>query len=306
MKLWLDTDIGDDVDDAFALAFALAHPSCSLVGVSTVYCDPVLRARLAKKLISLYGKEVPVYAGYPDPLGQSAGFTVFTQADPGLSDPRYAPQNSSPEEAVDALIAAAEKYGGELVVGAVGPYTNVARAVLKAPAVMRRVRYALMGGSFAETFKEWNIVCDLEASRILFRSGLDLSAVGIDITRHAVIPQEAYERIESSALSAPAAYLCTLTRMWGKGERLPVLHDPYAIASALAPELFCMAEENFYLETKGEISAGIFFKEEQINPFVKHDGALAAPVRYCKHASKDAMRLILTTIFGNIFSGGIL
>lgn len=305
MKLWLDTDIGDDVDDAFALAFALAHGGCSLVGVSTVYCDPVLRARLAKKLISLYKKDVPVYAGYAEPLGRSAGFISFTQTDPDLGASRYAPQNSRPEEAVDALISAAEKYGGELVVGAIGPYTNVARAVLKAPDVMRRVRYVLMGGSFSETFKEWNIVCDLEASRILFRSGLDLTAVGIDVTRHAVVPEGAHKRIMEASLPAPAAYLRELIRMWGGGERRPILHDPYAIATTLEPELFQMAEEEFYLETKGEIAEGIFFKEEQINSFVRHE-EVGAPVRYCKQASADAMRLILTTIFGNIFQGGTL
>jgi len=68
MKLFLDTDIGDDIDDAWALAACISHPDIELVGVTTVYGDTEVRAALARLLLERAHVEVEVVAGTRDTL----------------------------------------------------------------------------------------------------------------------------------------------------------------------------------------------------------------------------------------------
>lgn len=66
-KIILDTDIGDDIDDAFALAFALSLAKVEIVGITTVFRNTKERAQLARKLLDTAGLNIPVYAGEPIP-----------------------------------------------------------------------------------------------------------------------------------------------------------------------------------------------------------------------------------------------
>ena len=83
-RIWIDTDLGSDVDDALALAFALRHPKLELVGVSTVFGDVELRARMGEELLRLGGAEgVPVAAVEPEPDSSGPGeSTTGTEAKP--------------------------------------------------------------------------------------------------------------------------------------------------------------------------------------------------------------------------------
>ena len=104
MRLWIDTDVGSDVDDALAIAYALRHPALELVGVSTVFGDVALRARIAERLLALAGRaDIPVVEGLGAPLtprrrGRMFGHEgigivddprprMITQADPAATDP---------------------------------------------------------------------------------------------------------------------------------------------------------------------------------------------------------------------------
>lgn len=70
-KIIIDTDIGDDVDDALALAFALRCPELDIMGVTTVYKNTALRAELAAKLLAIYGRcDIPVVQGVAQPIGR--------------------------------------------------------------------------------------------------------------------------------------------------------------------------------------------------------------------------------------------
>ena len=67
-KIILDTDIGDDIDDAFALRYLLPFDEIELLGISTVYKNVAERSKIAKRLVELYGKNIPVYAGVNNPI----------------------------------------------------------------------------------------------------------------------------------------------------------------------------------------------------------------------------------------------
>ena len=135
-KYIIDTDIGDDIDDAFALHLAM-HSNLNLVAVTTVYRNAFDRARLAKRLIALYGKDIPVYFGYGstlDGLNESFKLCQWTKE---LESDCYAPDNKNPEEAVDLILDCARKYGKDFILLAIGPLTNVARAIQKDPVAMQ-------------------------------------------------------------------------------------------------------------------------------------------------------------------------
>lgn len=134
LKVLIDMDIGDDIDDAFALLFAM-DMNIEIVGITTVFRNTIERARITKKLLSLYGngyERVPVYAGYGKPLsGDADEISHLCQWTDDLYDGIYAPDSESPEAATDFIIECCEKYGEELTVIAIGPFTNIAKVIEK-------------------------------------------------------------------------------------------------------------------------------------------------------------------------------
>src|SRR5262245_10424073 len=144
-RIVLDTDIGTDVDDALALALALASPEIELVAVTTVAGDTTLRARIAARLLALAGRDdIPVYPGCARALSSPGGFAWFGHEGDGILDGSR--DAVSGEPAVDALLRLFGS-GDEIELVAIGPLTNVAVALEREPAFARRVaRLTVMGG----------------------------------------------------------------------------------------------------------------------------------------------------------------
>ncbi len=187
-KILLDTDIGDDIDDSFALALLSKTAGENLIGITTVFRNTADRAQQACQLLKKLNVTVPVYAGERLPIKEPIRF--FDK------DTDTSPENQHPcqwneiysdypvmQGGVDFIIECAEKYGENLVIMPIGPLTNIARAIQKAPESMKKVqRIVLMGGWFTNYEPEWNIVCDPEAASIVFLSGIPVYAVGLDVT----------------------------------------------------------------------------------------------------------------------------
>src|SRR5262245_18393688 len=144
-RIVLDTDIGTDVDDALALALALASPEIELVAVTTVAGDTMRRGRIAARLLALGGRgDVPVHAGCERALSVPGGFAWFGHEGDGILDGSRDPVSTEP--AVDALLRLFGP-GDELELVAIGPLTNVAVALERDPGFARRVaRLTVMGG----------------------------------------------------------------------------------------------------------------------------------------------------------------
>ncbi|XFA99035.1 nucleoside hydrolase [Candidatus Izemoplasma sp. B36] len=190
IKIILDTDIGDDIDDAFSLALIAQLDELDLVGVTTVYRNTVLRAKQALKLLNVMNlNKIKVYAGERDPIKEPIHYfdNDVLQVDgypiPSQYSDDYSHYKLESKHAVDFIIEKAHELENELVIVCVGPLTNMALALKKDPSIANKIKkVVIMGGSYIVKSKEWNILCDPEAADIVFRSGVNLYCVGLDVT----------------------------------------------------------------------------------------------------------------------------
>ncbi len=239
-KFLIDTDIGDDIDDALAIALAIGLKA-EIVGITTAFLNTQLRARQARKLLSLLGAEgMPVYAGYGDSLEMKNDTArMICQYTPDLMEERFCPANpgegAKGEAAVDFMIEMAGTYGKELTIVGLAPMMNIARAILKAPEEMKKVgRIVLMAGSFFEQFIEWNVLCDPEAARVVLGFDVPVYCVGTDVTLPCLVTEEEYRRMVSGGDTPLGEYLSLLVEKWvSVSGRLPILHDPLAVYAAV-------------------------------------------------------------------------
>ncbi|MGB9605620.1 MAG: nucleoside hydrolase [Bryobacteraceae bacterium] len=249
----LDTDIGDDIDDALALAFALQSPELEVRGVVTVLQDRERRADLVWKILQLYGREdIPVGMGAGQPLLAEARTAPVAQT------ATLGPSDRLPEERrrnglalyLDAILRSPRK----VTVLAYGPLTNVALALRAEPRLAERIeRVVLMNGVFFQPQLEYNAVRDPEAAAIVFSSGLPVITVGLDVTMQCRLSREDMARLDASRLDT-VRFLRRLIAIWqeGKPERRPVLHDPLAVAVTLQPDLVKLETGRVEVEIRGQ------------------------------------------------------
>ena len=263
-KLLIDTDIGDDVDDALALTYVIKSKKADLIGITTTFKNTHLRARQAKKLLGFCGAaEVPVYAGVGNPMcGEQNTGEIFCQYTPDLENKEFDYENMEDEEglsATDFIIEQAEKYGQELTLLLIGPVTNIAYAIKKNPEAMRKIgRIVVMGGAFYEHFLEWNILCDPDAARILFDSEIPLYCVGIDVTAKCELTDDEVALFKENADDGLYGYINQLVNMWIKASgRMPILHDPLAAHAVFGGEFLSFEQRTVRVELDGEFTRGM-------------------------------------------------
>ena len=264
-KILIDTDMGDDIDDAIALALGLKLDNIDVIGVTTVFKNVLDRAKIAKKILKLAGREdIPVYAGSSNTLNKTEEILPLCQMTEEVkNDDTLCAVNAETavktdgEEAVDFIIDCAEKYGDELIILGIGPYTNLAKAVIKNEKAIASVqKVVVMGGTYLEHHVEWNIKCDVEAADILFDKLRNLYCVGFDVTKKTEVSQAEY-RAMTSATEGFKGYLATLTKLWSYCWHAPVLHDPLALYYISDPGVLQMKLANIAVEKRGEYTRGM-------------------------------------------------
>ncbi len=262
-----DTDIGTDVDDALALALALASPEIDLIGVTVVDGDVPTRARIAARLLGMAGRaDVPVIVGEGSPIGEGRMPSWFGHEGEGLLDAAWGGPEATilDGSAADWLVDQSRQQQFHLV--AVGPFTNVARAVQIDPTFPERIpRLTVMGGMvhpehydpqwqqfFAETglppnHMDHNTASDVEAALIVARAGFDMTWVTAELTFCTTLDQGAIAEFRRSG-SVLGDRLARLLEVWSQRwfhhiPRFPLtarpfpvdavaaLHDPLALAS---------------------------------------------------------------------------
>ena len=269
-KIILDTDIGDDIDDAYALALILGSPELELVGVTTVFKNTPARARLAQTILKLAGRgEVPVAAGcgavmsprvtYREPDLTAGQVSLGLAARELLQDERpkqcvaALPENELPalfpSHGVDFLVDTIMAGAGDIVPVTIGAMTNLAMALVKEPRLLRKIpRVVSMCGCFESERTEWNISCDPVAACIVFGSRVPMTVVGLDVTLQVVLTED--ERARVLSCDRPVARCLTeATRAWER--RMPVLHDPLALETLIWPELISTRRGSVTVELAG-------------------------------------------------------
>ncbi|MBO4573488.1 MAG: nucleoside hydrolase [Clostridia bacterium] len=257
--LLLDTDIGDDIDDSFALAIA-AKSGCKLVAVTTVFRNTVLRAKQAAQLLKACNSSAPVYAGESVPVDGIIPLFGFEKAGDELIKAVPCQYDESmkaysySEGAVDAIIAAAKKYSGKLILAPIGGLTNIAEAIRKDPSIVNDVKaiYA-MHGWYGNCSPEWNVLCDVEGANIVYSSGVPFYGVGLDVTLKCTLDKELLDKFRSSEKPYNKLIVTYMDR-WFDAFHFDksVMHDPLAVLAALG-EPVCKFEKRYVRAiTEGE------------------------------------------------------
>ena len=261
-RVIIDTDIGDDIDDAFALALALKSPELKILGVTTTFGNTEMRARLLDRYLQAVGRnDIPVFAGPP-----SKTDNVMTQA-------AYAKQVPEKKhgDGAEFILRAARQHPGQITLIAIGPLFTVQAAIERDPAAFKKLkRVVIMGGSVERGYgmdaqgkpkppePEWNILCDPAGAKALLASGVPVFMMPLDSTQ---IPLDATKRDAIFAYGSPLTdQLTLLYHQWLGGtpnhSLTPTLFDPVAVTYTFRPDLCPAKPMHIDVDNKGLTSKG--------------------------------------------------
>ncbi len=229
-KVILDTDIGGDVDDAYAVTLLVSLRDAKILGVTTVSGPTERRAQLAAKLLMTLGRsKIPVYAGRrsDQPMNRQYEWARGFRS-----------TSLKRDSAVEFLRKQIQRAPDEITLIAIGPLTNLGDLFRRYPETARQIkRIVIMGGAIYVGYNskppsvpEYNIKCDPISARAVFTSGAPLTMVGLDATAMMKLDVERQKQLFALGTSATDA-LAALTSLWGN--RIPTLFDPMAVAYAL-------------------------------------------------------------------------
>lgn len=262
----LDTDIGSDVDDALALAFALRHPELDLRAVTTVSGDAVRRARIAKKLLLLAGRDgIEVAAGLSGDPRQGGRNVETGHEGEGLLEP----EEELPVSSRDGVILLIEECAAHrYAVATIGMQSNVAAALDRDPAFAHHVpRLTVMGSVFAPVpflgltlppSIDHNLNVDQPASLRALNAGIPTLYVPADVTMGVWLMSSQLERLrKGDALCRALAqqvdvWTATLHNMVPgviPQDHVALLHDPLAVA--------CMVDRRFVTSERMRVTVAM-------------------------------------------------
>ena len=252
-KVIIDTDIGDDIDDAFAIALALKSPELEILGISTTFGDTEARAKIVDRLLGEAGRtDIPVLAGTP------------THTSNVMNQQRYGEgghfAKASHPNAADFILDQIRRYPGQITLIAIGPLMNVGALIDKDPATFLKLkRVVMMGGSiecgYGELWfcpqrgpdAEWNIINDIPSAKKLFLSGVPLFVMPLDSTQ---LKLDETKRAYLFKQGTPLTDALTLLyHEWG--QQTPTLFDPVTVAFILDPKICPVEPMHVRVDDKG-------------------------------------------------------
>lgn len=272
-KIIIDTDPGQD--DAVAILLALASPQdLEVVAITTVAGNVplALTTRNALMMCELAGRtDIPVHAGAIRPMVRDLVTAEYVHGGSGIAgaslpEPTMTIRSGHAVDAIIEIVMSAAD--GEITVCPLGPLTNVGLALVREPRIAERLHeIVLMGGGFFEggnrtPAAEFNIYVDPHAADVVFRSGIPITMMPLDVTHQALTSPERLARF--AAIDTPAGR--AVHGMLDFFERFDIerygmgggpLHDPCVIAYLLEPELFGGKAVPVRIETGSELTMGM-------------------------------------------------
>lgn len=272
-KIIIDTDPGQD--DAVAILLALASPEdIDVLGITCVAGNVplALTTRNARIVCELAGRpDMPIYAGCDRPLGRDLVTAEHVHGKTGLDGPALSDPTMplTDGHAVDFIIDQIRAYPpGTVTLCPLGPLTNIATALQKAPDIAARIaKIVLMGGGCFEggnitPVAEFNIYVDPQAADIVFKCGAPIVVVPLDVTHKALVTaarNDAFRAI-GTPVGVAVAQMTEFFERFDKekysSEGAP-LHDPCVTAYLIRPELFAGRDINVEIETVSELTMGM-------------------------------------------------
>jgi purine nucleosidase len=248
IKVILDTDIGTDIDDAWALGFALASPAFELIAVTISDGNTTARARVACKLLHTADRGgVPVAVGRATPPPEGIDYQ-FTWAED------FTAKRPVAQPAAQLIVDTVKRFPNEVTLVAVGPLQNVADALRLEPRLPKLVkRVVLMSGSIRSSawnpapVPEWNVVRATTDAQLVYAAGFPLTTVPLDSTTYVQLKDEERERLRARATPLTRS-LEALYRLWlDAPSRRMTLHDQLAVGETARPGEFFGRCETLHL-----------------------------------------------------------
>ena len=272
-KIIIDTDPGQD--DAAAIMLAFGSPAeVEVLGIVAVAGNVPLpmTSRNVRIICELCDRtDIPVYAGADKPIARPLVTAEHVHGKTGLDGPELPEPTMAlqPGHGVDFIIETLRREPEKSVtLCTLGPLTNIAMALQKAPDIAPRVReLVMMGGGFFEggnitPAAEFNIFVDPEAAKLVFQSGIPIVMMPLDVTHQLLTLKRRVEKIRAIG-SRPAIAMVEMLEFF---ERFDVekygsdggpLHDPTVVAYLVKPELFAGRDCNVEIETSSELTLGM-------------------------------------------------
>ena len=291
-KILIDTDFGDDTDDAAAFRLALACGCLDIKAVTTVFGDTEKRAEMVLEFLSLYGKDdIPVAAGHGKALierDHNAGpepiqYPVLKNR----SDVRF-------DRPAEDLIIQCVREHPDLVILAMGAMTNLAMAFLREPELMRHVKILAMGGAFFDAKPEWNIACDPEAARLVMEQSENLIMMGLDVTKYLRISPQMLESWKDR--NDPVMdYFLEGVSLFQKTTGFPVtFHDVLLTACLLDPEVISLQRGSYTVELSGSLTRGTLVS---LSNYYEIDAPEEGRLLFASHVDTERFFQILEQYF---------
>ncbi|MFU8864149.1 MAG: nucleoside hydrolase [Rhodobacterales bacterium] len=272
-KIIIDTDPGQD--DAVAILLALASPDeIEVLGITAVAGNVplTLTERNARMVCELAGRpDIRVFAGCDRPLGRALVTAEHVHGKSGLDGPTL-PEPTMPlqeQHAVDFIVDTLRREpSGTVTLCPLGPLTNIATAMQRAPDIIPRIRQiVLMGGAYFQVGNitpaaEFNIYVDPQAAAVVFGAGAPLVVMPLDVTHKALVTAARNDAFR--ALGTPVGIsVAQMTEFFERfdkekyGSEGAPLHDPCVTAWLVRPELFSGRRVNVEIETESELTMGM-------------------------------------------------
>jgi purine nucleosidase len=303
----IDTDIGADIDDAFALALAIASPELDIRGITTIgrggrpdrYVQHISedrdedRAWLVCRFLTQVGlKNIPVAAGAnPQPKSPLDWQIQYRRHPAAIYNRTMKPVK---ESAVELMNRLANEADGKLTIIALGPLTNVARLIKDHPDAAKKIkRIVMMGGSIEIGYEgkpkaepEWNIEMDIPSAKAVFKSGLPLTVIPLDVT--AMLKLDKKNREAIFAAHTPLTWqVQNLYELWG--QETPILFDPVAVMAAFHDKALTFKEMHIEVNDKGMTLAKEAKPNARVATAIKADAFLEQFVERLRTSGKETL-----------------
>ncbi len=262
LPLIIDSDPG--LDDALAIGLAAASPALRLLAVTTVggNADVARCTENALRLLHVFGRDdVPVAEGAAGALLGSVVRATEVHGESGIGTTRLPPAviEARPEGAVALMARLIADSPEPVAIAPIGPLTNIALLLRLHPHLVPRIAHlCLMGGSIGEgnttASAEFNIVADPEAADVVFRSGIPITMIGLDVTHQALLDRHAAHGLrglgtESGRVAAELTDYALDRNLEWSGATTTAIHDAVAIAHLLVPDLVAVARYHVTVDT---------------------------------------------------------
>jgi inosine-uridine nucleoside N-ribohydrolase len=251
-KIIVDTDIGDDIDDAFALALALRSPELQIMQINTTFGNTALRSQLLDRFLSAIDRsDIAISTGAQTSVVNNFSQQRYAEGSVKLTAPR--------PDAVTSTLENIRKYPGEITLIAIGPLFNIGAMIDKDPETFHKLkRVVVMGGSIHQGHSdgysalgaepEWNIRQDVSGAQKLIAAGVPVDMMPLDATN--TLKLDEVKRAALFKRGTPLTdQLLILYEQWGL--LTPTLYDALAVGYAINSNL-CTAEPmDILIDTKG-------------------------------------------------------